>query len=187
MDQINSGVSLSEEQKLAVIGFFQNRHISNYIIHHNDMNEKNFKPNAAKYYLPFGKEKEAVLSDILLRHKGQVVVMDFWATWCGPCIEAFDKIKPIKSLYANTKDVVFVYLAEESSDQDRWNEFVNFLGGEHYYLYKNQSAYIHKQYGIEYIPSYLIFDKKGELIEKSLGEYMGNEKLTEWIEKGLKE
>jgi thiol-disulfide isomerase/thioredoxin len=130
--------------------------------------------------LIYDQSKESVLQDILGRYKGKVVVVDVWATWCGPCIEASGKIKSVKEKFSED-DVVFVYLTDEGSDQHRWKELADFIGGEHYYLYRNQYKNINKQFSIETIPSYLIFGKDGQLVEKYLGGYMGNEKLTEWL------
>lgn len=137
-----------------------------------------------KYYLHYNEEKESVLDDILGRYKGKVVVVDVWATWCGPCIEASGKIKKVKEKLGED-DVVFVYLTNESSDLDKWNEFIDYLGGEQYYLYDNQYQKIANDFSIQEIPSYLVFGRDGRLRERNLGGYMGNEKLTEWIKNAL--
>lgn len=163
--------------------FFSNSNISNYILYYNELISTN-KSKSAKYYLPFKKEQDIVFDNIINQYKGKVIVMDFWATWCGPCLAAFSEIKKIKEKFEN-EDVVFVYLTNESSDKGSWNKQINYLGGEHYYLYYNQSKIINKRFAIEFLPSYLIFNKKGELAQQSLGAYMGNETLSKWINEAL--
>lgn len=124
--------------------------------------------------------KEDIMNAIVAKYKGKVVVVDFWATWCGPCLAAMKRTEAIKSEYAD-KDVVFVYITNPSSVRKTWEEKIPQIGGEHFYLTDETWDYILEQYDFSGIPTYLIFDKEGKLKRKSVS-FMGVEKMREWIE-----
>lgn len=46
--------------------------------------------------------------------KGKVVVLEFWATWCGPCIAAIPHLNELVEHYSSTEDVVFLSITNES-------------------------------------------------------------------------
>jgi len=107
-----------------------------------------------------------IIDDILQQNKGKVIYVDFWATWCGPCLSEFPNSKRIEHEFED-KDVALVYICLESEE----NQFKAILdryqiGGQHYLLSRTQSAEMRTLFEISGIPSYLIIDKSGVILEK---------------------
>jgi thiol-disulfide isomerase/thioredoxin len=69
--------------------------------------------------------------------RGKTVVMDFWATWCGPCIAQHPLIESVKQKYAQSPDVVFLSLDADDDHSlvapfvkaQKWNQRVYLEGG----------------------------------------------------------
>lgn len=111
---------------------------------------------------------DAILQEIIKPFNGKVIFIDFWATWCGPCRSAMKKFEPAKKGFEG-KDVVFVYVTNETSPLDTWTNMIPSMAGEHIRLKDEQYNYLKDKYGIKGIPSYLILNKEGEQVYFNVG------------------
>lgn len=126
---------------------------------------------------------EKVFATILERHKGKVIFIDFWATWCGPCVNAMELAKPAKAALKG-KDIVYVYITS-SSPEKIWKNMIPDIPGEHYFLTKEQGKYLSTiDFQYSAIPSYAIIGRDGKIKHFQTG-FMGAEKMQELLEKEL--
>lgn len=96
--------------------------------------------------------------------KGKLVLVDVWATWCGPCKKEIPSMKALEKLY-HGKDIVFMSVSvDEKKDHEKWKEFIktNEMGGVQ--LYAEGWSKIAKDYRITGIPHFMLFDKNGNII-----------------------
>lgn len=126
---------------------------------------------------------DSLLPAIAARHKGRVVLIDFWATWCAPCRQAMKSMKPMKEELKD-KDVDFVFVTDETSPQVLWKKMITDIHGEHYYLTNAQNADLLKKYQFTGIPAYLILDREGRVVYQHVG-FPGTEVMKQELEKAL--
>lgn len=125
-----------------------------------------------------------VFDAILAGYKGKVVLVDFWATWCGPCIRAHEQLKPLKAEWEGKPDVVFLYLTGETSPLTNWYKMVPDIHGEHYRVSGKQFDYWYKVFDIPGVPTYFIYDRNGKRTFRSTG-FPGVDKIRGEIGKLL--
>lgn len=124
---------------------------------------------------------DKLLETIIAQYKGKPLFIDFWATWCGPCINAMKAIKPFKP-EMKEKGVEIVYISGETSPKGKWMGMLPDIGGLHYYLTNEQWGAVCDKYGVDGIPCYMIVDKNGKIVYQQSG-FPGVEKLREEFEK----
>lgn len=108
--------------------------------------------------------KPDLISAIKEKHKGKVIFIDVWATWCKPCLEAMPHSKKLREKF-NGKNVVFVYLCTDSKSTNQWKNLIalNKIEGDNYFLSKSQAQALADQFYITSIPRYIIIDKEGNI------------------------
>ena len=119
----------------------------------------------------------------LSQFKGQVVFIDFWASWCGPCISNLPDLHKVQEKVA-AQPVVFINLSLDEDEAD-WREAIaeHEIEGVHLRA-DGWSADVAKAYSINAIPSYYLVDSQGLIVERlmSVGDTGG---IVAMIEKSL--
>lgn len=126
---------------------------------------------------------ENILQTILDRYKGKTVLIDIWATWCGPCRQGHKLMAPMKE-EMKSKNIQFVYFSPPSSPLATWQEMIKEIDGDHYYLTDEQYRYILDKYESDGIPTYAIYNAQGQLTFNNNG-FPGVGKMQTEIEKAL--
>ena len=100
--------------------------------------------------------------------KGKVVLIDFWATWCGPCVAELPHVlKAYEKHHAQGFEIIGISLDKEKAqltsfltrEKMTWPQH---LDGE------DPKASLAAKYGIESIPSTFLLDREGKVIERDL-------------------
>lgn len=115
-------------------------------------------PNLSEYSL------EGNLPDL----KGKIVVVDFWASWCGPCKEAFPALKELHQKYRE-KGLVIVAV---SVDTDRI-DMDKFVAKQKppFTIVRDQTTKLATQLDLGSIPTTFILDRAGKIREVHNGFY----------------
>lgn len=126
---------------------------------------------------------EDLFYSIVSKFKGKTVLVDIWATWCGPCRTAMKQMLPMKEDLKD-KDIVYVYIAGENSPLKTWENMITDIHGEHYRITKEQWDYLYKEFKIQGVPTYIVLDKESNVTYKTAG-FPGVNKMTEELLKTM--
>jgi len=130
---------------------------------------------APEFVLPAIDGKDLRLS----KFRGKVVYLDFWASWCEPCLRA---LPDVKALWSDYRDQDFIIIGVSLDyTQTAWRNFVNANGLDWKQTYDDlrSSGGAVSVYRVRSIPQTFLIDKDGVLIGEGLGKSTLRSKIDE--------
>lgn len=118
---------------------------------------------AANFSLKSTDGKEIKLSD----YKGKIVILDFWATWCGPCRRGIPDLISIQKEFKDDVVVIGISLDSESTKDDV-KPFIKEMGINYPVVFGNDKV-VTDYGGIEAIPTSFVIDQKSNIVDQHVG------------------
>jgi thiol-disulfide isomerase/thioredoxin len=139
--------------------------------------------SAYDFTLPDTKGKMVNMKDF----KGKVVLIDVWATWCGPCKAQFPFLKEVEESYHGNDDIVFVGISlDNEKDKQKWLTMIKDKELAGIQLLDNVGKSFARKYLINAIPRFLLIDKQGNWVEVRCPLPENKDRLKAYIDRELK-
>lgn len=107
--------------------------------------------------------------------KGKVVVLDFWATWCGPCKASFPGMQQAQNKFKDDPNVQFLFVDTWERVEDKAKAAGDFIQSKGYpfHVLLDLEDKVVASFGVSGIPTKFVVDQNGKIRFKSVG-YAGS-------------
>lgn len=111
--------------------------------------------------------------------RGKVVVVDFWATWCGPCIASFPGMQKMVNKYKDNNEVKFIFVDTWEQGEEKEKKAAEFMAKNKYsfHVLMDNDNKVVEQFKVDGIPTKFVIDKNGVVRFKSVGYNGSDDKL----------
>ncbi|MBA4411669.1 MAG: hypothetical protein C0397_19915, partial [Odoribacter sp.] len=155
--------SKSKEIYTSISGLIDERYVKEQFKKRFNSKLEKIKPQIEK----INSNETTALDSLISKYPGKVIYVDFWAPWCGPCMDEMPDSKRLKESY-HGKEVVFVYLACDCSEKS-WKSTIatKDINGINLLLSNSDYEILKRRFEIPGIPYFLLINKKGEVVNKN--------------------
>jgi peroxiredoxin len=115
--------------------------------------------------------------------KGKVVLLDFWGTWCPPCVASVPDLRNLYKRYANEPSFVFISISSDG-DEGVWRQFTE-KNKMIWPQYRDQDRRILRAFGVHAFPSYILIDHEG-IVRRMQTGWQSPASLDEMVKKQVK-
>ena len=113
--------------------------------------------------------------------KGKTIILDFWATWCGPCLKSFPGMQKAVEKYSSDPKVKFLFVNTWERVEDKKQNAADFIGdnGYSFHVLMDDQNEVVEKYSVRGIPTKFIIDKNQKIRFESVGFSGNEERLVE--------
>jgi peroxiredoxin/Tfp pilus assembly protein PilF len=117
--------------------------------------------------------------------RGKVVVLDFWGTWCPPCVESVPELRSLHKRYSKEPSFMLIGISSDS-DEEAWREFTA-RNKMVWPQYRDRDRRIQNAFGVRAFPTYIVIDHEGIVRYQSIGtSWVRSANLDDAIKKQVK-
>ena len=117
----------------------------------------------------------------LNEYKGNLIILNFWATWCAPCKEEMPSLDLLQSNHRlNNLKIFPINVGQE--DVEKASKFFESLKIQNLNLYFDSSVNLTKKFGLRGIPTSVLFNKEGKEFARIIGSInFQDKKFINWL------
>jgi len=114
-------------------------------------------------------------------YKGNIVLLNFWATWCAPCKEEMPSLDNLKAKY-NSDSIRIFPINVGKENQKKTNKFFNDLNIKNLKIYFDNPKTLAKDLSLRGVPTTVFFNKEGKEFARIIGSIdFGDKEFINWI------
>lgn len=170
---------------LEVVDSISSDIMRNALLQAYNKSKKTYSKEALETQLESSSGEKLSFTELLSKNRNRLIYLDFWATWCGPCIMEMPNSKKLSEEFRNDS-IEFIYISIDK-DKNKWRRKIPSIptgkNSHHYHL--GDGTVLAKEMEISSIPRYILADNTGRIISSSAPR-PGSEEIRKLIREEIK-